>query len=228
MVGVAERILILTELTFVKSEPLSFLHTMGVGRRIIHLRPSEPLFRQGEPTTTVFYIYKGRARLTVTSMGGREATIGLFSTGDFVGEEAIAPSAGLRLATATTVTACTVLEISREHVIRAVHTDHVFSERILSFVLSRNMRTQADLVDHLFNSSEKRLARALLLMADMTGSEEAITLIPAITQESLSEIVGTTRPRINYFMNRFRTLGYIEYGRRIRVHKSLLNVVLRA
>jgi CRP/FNR family transcriptional regulator, cyclic AMP receptor protein len=208
--------------------PPSFLHTTGAGRRIVHLRPAETLFRQGEPPTAVFYIHTGRVRLTVTSVGGREGTIGLFSAGDFVGEEGIAPSAGPRGATATTITACTVLEMAREHVIRAVHADHVFSEMILSFVLSRSMRTQADLVNHLFNSSKKRLARALLLMADLTGSEEEVTLIPAITQESLSEIVGTTRSRINYFMNRFRDLGYIEYGRRgIRVHKSLLNVVLR-
>jgi CRP/FNR family transcriptional regulator, cyclic AMP receptor protein len=227
MVGVAEGTRALTELTSNKTNPLPFLHTTGAGRRIVHLPPAETLFRQGELSTAVFYIHKGRVKLTVTSLGGREATIGLFSTSDFVGEEAITPSAGPRGATATTITACTVLEIAREHVIRAVHADHAFSEMILSFVLSRNMRTQADLIDHLFNSSEKRLARALLLMADITGSEEAITLIPAITQESLSEIVGTTRSRINFFMNRFRTLGYIEYGRRIRVHKSLLNVVLR-
>jgi CRP-like cAMP-binding protein len=191
------------------------------------LRPGEPLFRQGEPPTSVFYIHKGRVKLAVTSLGGREATIRLFSAGDFVGEEAISLSAGQRAASATTITACTVLEMARDHVIRALHTDPVLSEMMLAFALTRNMRTQADLADHLFNSSEKRLARALLLMADITGSEGPITLIPAITQETLAEIVGTTRSRINFFMNRFRDRGYIEYGRRIKVHKSLLNVVLR-
>ena len=217
----------LTEQTSTKSVPASFLYTTGAGRRLVRLRPGEPLFRQGEPPSTVFYIHKGRVKLTVTSMGGREATILLFSAGDFVGEEAIALFAVPRVASATTITACTVLEMAREHVIRALQTDHVLSETLLAFALTRNMRTQADLADHLFNSSEKRLARTLLLMADITGSEGAITLIPAITQETLAEIVGTTRSRINFFMNRFRDHGYIEYGPRIKVHKSLLNVVLR-
>ena len=216
----------MADLTSDKSDPLSFLHTTGVGRRIVHVRPGESLFYQGEPPTAVFYIHKGRAKLVVTSMGGKEATIGVFSAGDFVGEEAIAPSAGLRAATATTITACTVLKIAREHAIRALHADHVLSEMMLAFLLRRYMRTQDDLVDHLFNSSEKRLARVLLLMADIAGSEEETTLIPTITQEDLSEIVGTTRSRINFFMNRFRNLGYIEYKRRIMVHRSLLNVVL--
>jgi CRP/FNR family transcriptional regulator, cyclic AMP receptor protein len=217
----------LTEIQRSKSDPPSFLHTTGAGRRIVHLGPTEPLFRQGDPPTAVFYILKGRAKLTVTSLDGREATISLFSTGDFIGEEAIASSAGPRAASAITITACTVIEMAREHLIRALETDHALLEMMLAFALNRNMRTQADLADHLFNSSEKRLARVLLLMADITGSEEAIALLPAITQETLAEIVGTTRSRINFFMNSFRDHGYIEYGRRIRVHKSLLNVILR-
>ncbi len=204
----------------------AFLHSAGLGRRILHLKPGEAIFCQGEAAKSVFYIQTGRAKLTVTSTGGKEATIFLLSAGDFVGEEAITPIAGMRLATATAITASSVLKIDRDEMIRAVHEGHTFSEMLLTFLLIRNMRVQADLVDHLFNSSEKRLARTLLLMADITESDGSVTLIPAITQETLAEIVGTTRSRINFFMNRFRKLGFIDYNRRIRVHKSLLNVVL--
>jgi CRP-like cAMP-binding protein len=150
----------------------------------------------------------------------------LLSGRDFVGEEALAGSAGLRLATATALTPCTALKIMRDEMVRVMHEEHSFSDLFLAFLLQRSMRTQADLVDQLFNSSEKRLARILLLMAEFGKPGEPETLIPAITQETLAEMIGTTRSRVSFFMNRFRSLGFIEYNGRIRVHKSLLNVIL--
>jgi CRP-like cAMP-binding protein len=163
----------------------------------------------------------------VVSRNDKEATITLLSAGEFVGEESIAEVAGLRMATATAITACTALRIEREEMIRVIHEEHAFSDLFLKFLLVRSMRTQADLVDQLFNSSEKRLARVLLLMAEFGMPGEPETLIPRITQETLAEMIGTTRSRVSFFMNRFRKLGFIEYNGRIHVHKSLLNVILQ-
>ena len=174
----------------------------------------------------MFYLQTGRAKLTVISKNGKEATITLLGAGDFVGEEALAGAVGRRLATATVITACTALKIEREEMVRVLQQEHAFSDLFLKFLLARSMRTQADLVDQLFNSSEKRLARILLLMAEFGKPGEPETLIPPITQETLAEMIGTTRSRVSFFMNRFRKLGFIEYNGRIRVHKSLLNVVL--
>ncbi len=162
----------------------------------------------------------------MASAAGREATIFLVAAGDFVGEEAIIPSAHFRQGTATTITSCTVLVIERDQMIRAVHEGGSVSEVLLSFLVVRSLRVQADLVDLLCNSSERRLARALLLMAEIADPVAPITLLPVITQETLAEIVGTTRSRINLFMNRFRKRGMIDYNRRIRVHKLLLCKVL--
>lgn len=203
-----------------------FLANAGLGRRIVQLKPKQAFFSQGNPADSIFYIQKGRAQLTVVSKAGKEATITLLSAGDFVGEESIAAVAGLRLATASAITACTALRIEREEMVRVMHEEHAFSDLFLSFLLARSMRTQADLVDQLFNSSEKRLARILLLMAEFGKPGEPETLIPRITQETLAEMIGTTRSRVSYFMNRFRKLGFIEYNGRIRVYKSLLNVIL--
>ncbi len=203
-----------------------FLANAGLGRRIVQLKPKQAFFSQGNPADSIFYIQKGRAQLTVVSKAGKEATITLLSAGDFVGEESIAAVAGLRLATASAITACTALKIEREEMVRVMHEEHAFSDLFLSFLLARSMRTQADLVDQLFNSSEKRLARILLLMAEFGKPGEPETLIPRITQETLAEMIGTTRSRVSYFMNRFRKLGFIEYNGRIRVYKSLLNVIL--
>ena len=150
----------------------------------------------------------------------------LLAAGDFVGEEALAAVAGLRLATANAITACTALKITREEMIRVMHEEHNFSDLFLKFLLEHSMRIQADLVDQLFNSSEKRLARILLLMAEFGKPGEPEQYIPKISQETLAEMIGTTRSRVSFFMNRFRKLGFIEYDGRIRVHKSLLNVVL--
>jgi CRP/FNR family cyclic AMP-dependent transcriptional regulator len=205
----------------------NFLNTEGPGRKIIHLRPAGILFSQGTESSCVFYLASGRAKLTVVSAGGKEATITLLVAGDFVGEESMAGTGGLRMATASAITACTAMKIHRNEMMQAFHDEHAFSDFFVRFLLARGMRTQADLVDQLFNSSERRLARALLLMAEFGEPGEPETLIPAITQEALAEMIGTTRSRVSFFMNRFRKLGFIEYNGRIRVHKSLLNVVLQ-
>ena len=193
---------------------------------MVRLKAKQVFFAQGAPADSIFYIQSGRGRLTVVSPTGKEATITLLVAGDFVGEESIAAVSGVRVATATAITACTALKIDRNEMIRVMHDEHAFSDLFLSFLLARSMRSQADLVDQLFNNSEKRLARVLLLMADFGETGEPETLIPRITQETLAEMIGTTRSRVSFFMNRFRKLGFISYKGRIRVHKSLLKVIL--
>jgi CRP-like cAMP-binding protein len=207
-------------------DAVDFLAKAGLGRRIVQLKPGETFFAQGHSADSIFYLQRGRAKLTVVSGTGKEATITLLATGDFVGEESLASVGGQRLATATAITACTALKIDRQEMVRIMHQEHTFSDLFLKFLLARSMRTQADLVDQLFNSSEKRLARILLLMAEFGMPGEPEPLIPKITQETLAEMIGTTRSRVSFFMNRFRKLGLIEYNGRIRVHKSLLNVIL--
>ena len=204
----------------------AFLASVGVGRRIIQLERQKAFFTQGDPADSVFYLQKGRAKVSVVSQAGKEATITLLSGGDFVGEEALAAIGGLRLTTATAITACTALRISRDEMIRVMHVEHSFSDLFLKVILERSMRIQADLVDQLFNSSEKRLARILLLMAEFGKPGDPEGYIPRISQEALAEMVGTTRSRVSFFMNRFRKLGYIKYNGRIKVHRSLLNAVL--
>jgi CRP/FNR family transcriptional regulator, cyclic AMP receptor protein len=204
----------------------AFLANAGLGRRIVQFAPKQRFFSQGDPADSIFYLQRGRAKVTVVSPDGKEATISLLSAGDFIGEESLAALPGLRLATAVAITACTVLKIKRDELVRVIHEEHDFSDLFLKFLLARSMRIQADLVDHLFNSSEKRLARILLLMAEFGTPGEPEPLIPKISQETLAEMVGTTRSRVSFFMNRFRKLGFIEYKGRVRVHKSLLNVVL--
>ena len=204
----------------------AFLASAGLGRRIVQLPPKETFFSQGDPADAVFYLQKGRAKVTVVSSAGKEATITLLGDGDFVGEEALSGAAELRLATATAISACTALKIKREEMIRVLHEEHKFSDLFLKFLLNRTMRVQADLVDQLFTSSEKRLARILLLMAEFGKPGEPEQYIPKISQETLAEMIGTTRSRVSFFMNRFRKLGFIEYNGRIKIHKSLLNVIL--
>jgi CRP-like cAMP-binding protein len=216
----------MVELEKPEFDTAAFLASAGLGRRIIQLAPKEAFFSQGDPADSVFYLQMGRAKVTVVSTAGKEATITLLSAGDFVGEEALAAMPGLRLATATAVTACTTLKISREEMIRVMHEKHGLSDLFLKFLLERSMRIQADLVDQLFNSSEKRLARILLLMAEFGKPGEPEQYIPKISQETLAEMIGTTRSRVSFFMNHFRKLGFIEYHGRIKVHKSLLNAVL--
>ncbi len=218
----------------------AFLANAGLGRKVVHLKPKENFFTQGEPADSVFYLQRGRAKVTVLSNAGKEATITLLGGGDFVGEEALVAVGGNRLSSATAITSCTAMKIQRDEMLRVIHEEHKFSDLFLKFLLARSMRIQADLVDQLFNSSEKRLARILLLMAEFgkpvdhpTGGDlglgpasEPEMLIPKISQETLAEMIGTTRSRVSFFMNRFRKLGFIDYDGRIRVHKSLLNVIL--
>jgi CRP/FNR family cyclic AMP-dependent transcriptional regulator len=216
----------LTSNGHVEFDSSAFLANAGLGRRIIELKPKETFFCQGDPADAVFYLQKGRARLTVVSQNGKEATITLLSASDFVGEETLAAIVGLHLSTATAVSSCTALKISRDEMVRVMHDEPAFADVFLKFLLARSMRTQADLVDQLFNSSEKRLARILLLMAEFGKPGEPVTFIPPITQETLADMIGTTRSRVSFFMNRFRKLGFVSYNGRIQVHKSLLNVVL--
>lgn len=203
-----------------------FLATAGLSGRIARVKAHHVFFSQGTPADSIFYLQRGRARLTVVSKVGKEATITVLGAGDFIGEESLAAAGGLRMATATSITVCTVLRIERSEMIQVLHEEHAFSAVFLRFLLARSMRTQADLVDQLFNSSEKRLARILLLMAEFGKPGEPETLIPAVTQETLAEMIGTTRSRVSFFMRRFRKLGFIDYNGRIRVHQSLLNVIL--
>jgi CRP/FNR family cyclic AMP-dependent transcriptional regulator len=216
----------MVELEKPRFDAAAFLANAGLGRRIIQLAPKEAFFSQGDPADSVFYLQKGRAKVTVVSSAGKEATIALLSAGDFVGEEALAAMPGSRLATATAITACTTLKIRREEMIRVMHVEQSFSDLFLKVILERSMRIQADLVDQLFNSSEKRLARILLLMAEFGMPGEPEKYIPKISQETLAEMIGTTRSRVSFFMNRFRKLGFIEYNGRVKVHKSLLSTVL--
>jgi CRP-like cAMP-binding protein len=204
----------------------AFLAKPSLGRKIIEFKPKQTFFTQGDPADCVFYLQKGRAKLTVVSSIGKEATITIISAGEFVGEQTLAAIPGLRLATATAINTSTALRISRAEMIREMHDEPAFADFFLKFLLARSMRSQADLVDQLFNSSEKRLARILLLMAEFGKPGEPEIFIPPISQETLAEMIGTTRSRVSFFMNRFRKLGFISYNGRIQVHKSLLNVVL--
>ena len=204
----------------------AYLAHAGLGRRIVQLEPKQTLFSQGNPADSIFYLQNGRAKVTVVSQTGKEATIAILTPGDFAGEESLTATHGLRLATATAITDCTALKINREEMIRVMHEEHEFSDLFLKYLLARSMRNQANLVDQLFNSSEKRLARILLLMAEFGKPGEPEQYIPKISQETLAEMIGTTRSRVSFFMNRFRKLGFIDYTDRIQVHKSLLNVVL--
>lgn len=208
------------------SATAAFLANAGLGRTIIRIKPKQAFFTQGEPADTIFYLQEGRARVTVVSASGKEATITLLSPTDFVGEESLTTLGARRLSTATAITACTAMRIERHEMIRLIRAEPSFSDLFLKFLLHRSLRMQSDLVDQLFNSSEKRLARILLLMAEFGEPGDPKPLIPKITQETLAEMIGATRSRVSYFMNRFRSLGFIDYNGRIRVHKSLLNVVL--
>ena len=207
-------------------DPAAFLASAGLGRKIIQLKPKQAFFVQGDAADSLFYLLKGRARLTVLSRSGKEATITLLAPGEFIGEESLAAAGELRMATATATTGCTALKIARAEMIRAMHEEQALSDYFLKFLLARTMRIQADLVDQLFNSSEKRLARVLLLMAHFGAEGEQVISLPRISQATLAEMVGTTRSRVSFFMNRFRKLGFIEYKGAIKVHKSLLNVIL--
>ena len=214
------------EMNYRQLFPATFLSSVGIGRRVVELEPEQSFFIQGDPADSVFCLQAGRARISVVSAKGKQATITLLGPGDFFGEESLAIDAGVRTATATAVNRCTALRISREDMFRILHRRPEFADQFLSYLLGRSMRTQADLVDQMFNSSEKRLARTLLMMAEIGKPEEPQAMIPPITQETLAEMIGTTRSRVSFFMNRFRDIGLISYKDRIRVHKPRLQAAL--
>ena len=207
-------------------DPSTFLAQAGLGRTIVDLKEKQIVFSQGDPAEAVFYIQRGKIKLSVISSSGKEATIALLGERNFLGEESIANAHPSRMATATAMTEGTILKIDRKEMVRALHEHHAISDIFVSYLLSRNLRVQEDLVDQLFNSSEKRLARILLLLAQFGKDATPETVIPKISQEVLAEMVGTTRARVNFFMNRFRKLGFIEYNGSIQVHPSLLSIVL--
>jgi len=204
-----------------------YLRSEGEGRKAVTLKAKQTFFSQGGAADSVFYLQSGRAKLTVVSKKGKEATVTLLAAGDFMGEESLTAEGAIRMATASALVACVALKIDRRQMLSVLHEEHAFAALFLNFMLLRGIRTQADLIDQLFNSSERRLARILLLMADFgKPGEPQETQIPQITQETLAEMIGTTRSRVSFFMNRFRKLGYLEYNGHIRVNKSLLNMVL--
>ena len=207
-------------------DPAAFLARIGQGRKIVFFPKGRPVFAQGDSCDAVFYIQSGKVKLTVVSKTGKEATIAILSSGDFFGEDSLLRQR-LRMATVTTLSDCQLMRIEKSAMLRVLHAQHTFSDLFVEHLLSRNIRYQEDLIDQLFNSSEKRLARILLLLAGFgkDGIREK-TEIPKISQETLAEMVGTTRPRVNAFMNKFRNLGFIDYNGEIEVHSSLLNVVL--
>jgi CRP/FNR family transcriptional regulator, cyclic AMP receptor protein len=202
-----------------------FLRSAGTGRPAVTYRAAHVIFSQGDAADTVVYIQKGAVKLSVLSDTGREAVVGMLGPGDFFGERALTGHP-VRLETATTVTATTVLAIPKQQMVRLLHEEHTFSDRFIAYMLARNMRIEADLIDQLFNASEKRLARALLLLAHYGKPEDTHRVLPRISQETLAEMIGTTRSRVNFFMNRFKKLGFIEYNGGIKINQSLLTVVL--
>jgi CRP-like cAMP-binding protein len=205
----------------------AFLAKSGLARRIVDVQKHQGIYSQGDAANAVFYIQKGKVKLSAFSKGGKEATIGLLHAGQFIGEECLNSIQLRRSASATAFTPCTLIRIEKDEMERALHKEKAFADIFIAFLLARNTRIQEDLIDQLFNSSERRLARTLLLLAryDRNGPPE--TVIPKISQETLAEMVGTTRPRISFFMNRFREQGYIDYGHGVlRVRRSMLNVVL--
>jgi CRP-like cAMP-binding protein len=201
------------------------LNKLGEGRSIANYRKNRPIFSQGDPADALFYIQKGRVKLTVVSRRGKEAIVGILNPADFFGEGCLAGQQR-RMATAAALSDCSIVRIDKAAAFRVIHDEPRFSELLLAYLLSRNIRIEEDLVDHLFNSSEKRLARVLLLLANFGKEHKPEPVIPKISQETLAEIVGTTRARVSFFMNKFRKLGFIEYNGTLEVHRSLLDVVL--
>jgi CRP/FNR family cyclic AMP-dependent transcriptional regulator len=208
-------------------DPRTFLSTVGVGRTVTVFPKNQKIFSQGESSDAVFYIQNGRIKLTVLSNSGKEATVGVLNEGDFFGEGCLTGQA-LRMCSATAMTDSRALRIDKRSMIDVIHREHAFSDIFVAYLLTRSIRYEEDLVDQLFNSSEKRLARVLLLLARFGKDGGSEVAIPKISQETLAEMVGTTRGRVNFFMNRFRKLGLIDYraGDALQIHSSLLNIVL--
>ncbi len=206
-------------------DPNTFLAMIGDARKILAVPKKQTIFTQGDEADAVFYVQKGKVKLTVVSKTGKEATIGILSEGNFFGEGSLAGQA-LRMGSAAAMTDCQLLRIEKKAMMAALHREHAFSDMFVAYLLARNIRYEEDLVDQLFNSSEKRLARVLLMLAHFGKEGVPETVVPRISQETLAEMVGTTRSRVSFFMNRFRKLGFIHYNGGLQVHSSLLNVVL--
>jgi CRP/FNR family cyclic AMP-dependent transcriptional regulator len=202
-----------------------FLDSVGTSRKIEEFRKRQAIFSQGDPADSVMYIQKGSVKLTVVNEGGREAVVAIFGPGDFFGEGGIAGQK-IRMGTATALLPTTVLVIGRDEMMRVLHAEHELSDRFIAYMLERNIRVEADLIDQLFNSTEKRLARTLLLLARYGEEKQPDSIVQKVSQETLAEMIGTTRSRVNLFMNKFRKLGFIEYNGGIKINQSLLTVVL--
>ena len=208
-----------------KFDPKKFLAIIGEGRRILSVAKNRMIYSQGAACDAVFYIQSGKVKLTVVSANGKEATVGILNPGDFFGEGGLAGQP-LRMGSATAMTACELMRIEKIAMMRALHREHAMSDLFVDYLLRRNIRYEADLVDQLFNSSEKRLARILLLLAHFGKEGKPEKVIPKISQKTLAEMVGTIRQHVSAFMNKFRKLGFIDYNGVLEVHSSLLNVVL--
>jgi len=208
-----------------KFDATTFLNAPGVAGKVVNYRPAETIYSQGEPSNTILYIQDGSVKLSVLSRTGKEAVVGVLGAGEFFGEGALAGQP-LRLATATTMSASRIRTVPKRQMIRLLHQQHALSDRFIAHMLARNNRLEEDLVDHLFNASEKRLARTLLLLARYGKPAGPRRVLPRISQEVLAEMVGTTRSRVNFFMNKFRKLGFIEYNGNLKVHDALLSVIL--
>jgi CRP-like cAMP-binding protein len=203
----------------------NFLDSAGVARKVTEFSKKRAIFSQGDSANNVLYIQKGGVRLSVVNETGKEAVVAVLGPGDFFGEGCLAGQP-LRIGSATAITATTVLVIEKKEMVRVLHVEHEFSDRFISYMLSRNIRIEEDLVDQLFNSSEKRLARTLLLLARYGKEDKPQRVLPKVSQEMLAEMVGTTRSRVNFFMNKFRKLGFIKYNGGLQINTSLLSVVL--
>ena len=205
--------------------PTTFLATIGDGRKLLTVPKKQVIFAQGAAADAIFYLQKGKIRLTVVSKAGKEATIGIVAEGNFFGEGSLAGQQ-VRMGSAAAMTDCELLRVEKKVMMDALHREHTFSDMFVAYLLARNIRYEEDLVDQLFNSSEKRLARVLLLLAHIGEEDIPETVVPKISQETLADMIGTTRSRVSFFMNRFRKLGFIHYNGSLEVHSSLLNVVL--
>jgi CRP-like cAMP-binding protein len=203
----------------------AFLDSAGVARRVVEYRKSQKIFSQGDPAASVLYIQLGGVKISVVNESGKEAVVAMLGPGDFFGEGCLAGQP-VCMATATAITPTTALAIEKDEMVRVLHEEHAFSDRFIAYMLARNIRVEEDLVDQLFNSTEKRLARTLLLLARYGKQNHPDTLLPRVSQEMLAEMIGTTRSRVNFFMTKFRKLGFIHYNGGLQVHNSLLSVVL--
>ena len=206
-------------------EVQAFLDSAGLARKIVEFRSKETVFAQGDPAENVMYIQRGGVKLSVVNSAGKEGVVAVLGAGDFFGEGCLAGNS-VRIGMATTTMSTSVLQIEKKEMIRLLHSEHEFSDRFIAHMLTRNLRTEADLVDQLFNSTEKRLARALLLLAQLGKEDQPRKVLAKVSQETLAETIGTTRSRVNMFMNKFKKLGFIQYNNGLQVNSSLLSVVL--